>query len=151
MHRGVTQRRWFVSFALAAMVALLAGPALADDKKPDATLRLSEGTVAAGVGWTWGHGVLNYGGKTYKFKVDGLSVAEVGVTKAEATGTVYNLKSVDDFDGVYAAAGAEGTVGKGAGVSSLRNAKGVVINLKSETKGANIKVAAEGLKLKTEK
>jgi hypothetical protein len=151
MHRGVTQRRWFVSVALAAMVALLAGPALADDKKPDATLRLSEGTVAAGVGWTWGHGELNFGGKTYKFKVDGLSVAEVGVTKAEATGTVYNLKSVDDFDGVYAAAGAEGTVGKGAGVSSLRNAKGVVINLKSETKGANIKVAAEGLKLKIER
>jgi hypothetical protein len=133
------------------MVALLAGPALADDKKPDATLRLSEGTVAAGVGWTWGHGELNFGGKTYKFKVDGLSVAEVGVTKAEATGTVYNLKSVDDFDGVYAAAGAEGTVGKGAGVSSLRNAKGVVINLKSETKGANIKVAAEGLKLKIDR
>jgi hypothetical protein len=151
MHRGVTQRRWFVSVALAAMVALLAGPALADDKKPDATLRLSEGTVAAGVGWTWGHGELNFGGKTYKFKVDGLSVAEVGVTKAEATGTVYNLKSVDDFDGVYAAAGAEGTVGKGAGVSSLRNAKGVVINLKSETKGANIKVAAEGLKLKIDR
>jgi hypothetical protein len=144
-------RRWFVSVALAAMVALLAGPALADDKKPDATLRLSEGTVAAGIGWTWGHGELNYGGKTYKFKVDGLSVAEVGVTKAEATGTVYNLKSLDDFDGVYAAATAEGTAGKGAGVSSLRNAKGVVINLKSETKGANVKVAAEGLKLKLEK
>lgn len=147
-------RRWFVSVALAAMVALLAGPALAndkDDKKPDATVRLSEGTVAAGVGWTWGHGELNYGGKTYKFKVDGLSVAEVGATKAEATGTVYNLKSVDDFDGVYAAAAAAGTAGKGAGVSSLRNAKGVVINLKSETKGVNIKVAAEGLKLKIEK
>ena len=144
-------RRWFVSVALAAMVALLAGPALADDKKPDATLRLSEGTVAAGIGWTWGHGELNYRGKTHKFKVDGLSVAEVGVTKAEATGTVYNLKSIDDFEGVYAAAAAEGTAGKGAGVSSLRNAKGVVINLKSETKGANIKVAGEGLKLKIER
>jgi len=48
------------------------------------------------------------------------------------------------------AAGAEGTAGKGAGVSSLRNDKGVVINLKSETKGANIKVAASGLKLTVE-
>jgi hypothetical protein len=144
-------RRLFVSVAIAALVALLAGPALADDKKPDATLRLSEGTVAAGIGWSWGHGELNYGGKTYKFKVDGLSVAEVGITKAEATGSVYNLKSIEDFEGVYAAASTEGTVGKGAGVSSLRNSKGVVINLKSETKGANIKVAGEGLKLKLEK
>jgi hypothetical protein len=144
-------RRFFISVALAAMVALLAGPALADDKKPDATLRLSEGTVAAGIGWSWGHGELNFGGKTYKFKVDGLSVAEVGITKAEATGSVYNLKGIEDFEGVYAAAGAEGTAGKGAGVSSLRNSKGVVINLKSETKGANIKIAGEGLKLKLEK
>jgi hypothetical protein len=144
-------RRWMVSLALAAVVALLASPALADDKKPDATLRLSEGTVAAGIGWSWGSGELTYAGKTYKVKISGLTVAEVGVTKAEASGGVYNLKSIDDFDGVYAAAGAEGTAGKGAGVSSLRNSKGVVINLKSETKGANVKVAAEGLKLTVEK
>ena len=139
--------------AVAAMVALLAGrgPALADEKTPDATLTLSEGTVAVGIGWSWGSGQLNYMGKSYKVKVSGLSVAEVGVTKAQASGTVYNLKSIDDFDGMYAAAAAEGTAGKGAGVSSLRNTKGVVINLKSETKGANIKVAAEGLKLEVQK
>ena len=78
-------------------------------------------------------------------------LAEVGVTKAHATGTVYNLRSPDDFGGVYVAAGAEGTVGKGEGVGSLRNEKGVVINLKSETKGANIKIAASGLKVSIEK
>jgi hypothetical protein len=133
-------------------MALLVGTGLAaDEKKPDATLRLHEGSVAAGIGWNWGGGELTYQGKTHKFKIQGLSVAEVGVTKAEATGNVYNLKSVEDFDGVYAAAGTEGTAGKGAGVSSLRNSKGVVINLKSETKGANIKIAAEGLKLTLEK
>ena len=106
--------------------------------------------MAAGIGWTWGKGELSFQGKTYPFKVDGLSVAEVGVTKAEATGNVYNLKKLEDFGGVYAAAGAEGTAGKGAGVSSLRNDKGVVINLKSTTKGANLKLAAEGLKVKLE-
>jgi hypothetical protein len=83
-------------------------------------------------------------------KVEGISVAEVGVTRAEASGNVYNLKTVEDLNGVYAAAGAEGTAGKGAGVSSLRNDKGVVINLKSETKGANIKIAASGLKFTVE-
>ena len=92
-----------------------------------------------------------YQGKTYHFKIEGLSVAEVGITKAEATGHVYNLKGLEDFEGVYAAATAEGTAGKGEGVSSLRNAKGIVINLKSETKGANIKIAASGLKIELEK
>jgi len=144
-------RRWMITVALAAFVAVLAAPLLADDKTPDATIRLEEGSVAAGVGWTWGHGTLSFGGKTYKVKVEGASVAEVGITKAVASGNVYNLKSIDDFNGVFAAAGAEGTAGKGAGVSSLRNGKGVVINLKSETQGANIKVAASGLKLTVEK
>jgi hypothetical protein len=147
MRRG---RIAWVALAVLAVAAFVA-PVWAEDKMPDATLTLSEGTVAAGVGWSWGNGTLSYKGQTYRIKIDGLSVAEVGVTKASASGGVYNLKSIDDFDGVYAAAGAEGTAGKGAGVSSLRNSKGVVINLKSETKGANIKVAAEGLKLKLEK
>ena len=145
------KRRWIVPVLLFAIVALAAPLASAEDKAPDATLRLSEGSVAAGIGWNWGRGTLTYMGKSYNFKVSGVTVAEVGITRAEASGSVYNLKSVDDFNGVYAAAGTEGTVGKGAGVSSLRNSKGVVINLKSETKGANIKIAAEGLKLEIEK
>jgi hypothetical protein len=145
------KRRWIVPVLFLAVAALLAPLASAEDKAPDATIRLSEGSVAAGIGWNWGKGTLTYMGKHYPVKISGLTVAEVGITKAEASGTVYNLKGLDDFNGVYAAAGAEGTAGKGAGVSSLRNSKGVVINLKSETKGANIKVAAEGLKLEIEK
>ena len=145
------QRRWTVWLAVLGTVAFLLGvPALAADKAPDATINLSEGSVAAGIGWSWGRGDLSFQGKTYRVKVDGLSVAEVGVTRAEASGTVYNLKTVDDLNGLYAAAGAEGTAGKGVGYSSLRNDKGVVINLKSETKGANLKIAASGLKITVE-
>jgi hypothetical protein len=146
------QRRWTLWLAVLGTVAFLMGtPAVADDKAPDATIRLSEGSVAAGIGWSWGHGEISFRGQTYRVKIEGLSVAEVGITKAEAMGTVYNLKSIDDLNGVYVAAGAEGTAGKGAGVSSLRNDKGVVMNLKSETRGANIKVAASGLKVTVEK
>ncbi|HEY3204559.1 MAG TPA: hypothetical protein VGL03_12985, partial [Thermoanaerobaculia bacterium] len=94
-------------------MVLLVVFALADEKTPDATLSLSEGSVAAGIGWSWGKGVLTYQGKTYSFKVNGLSVGEVGVTKAEATGKVFKLKTLDDFDGIYAAAGAGATAGKG--------------------------------------
>jgi len=145
------QRRWTLCLAILATLIFSAGaPAVADDKTPDATIRLTEGSVAVGIGWNWGRGELSYQGKTYHVKIDGLSVAEVGITKAEATGNVYNLKSVDDLNGVYAAAGAEGTAGKGAGLSTLRNSKGVVIDLKSATKGASIKVAASGLKITVE-
>lgn len=145
-------RRLTAWVAVGGLVTLLAGFAAAQGaKKPDGTVKLSEGTVAVGIGWTWGKGVLTYQGKTYPFKVEGVSVLEVGVTKAEATGDVFNLKKLDDFNGVYGAAGAEATGVKGAGVTALRNKAGVVLELKSVTKGANLKLALEGLKLALDK
>jgi opacity protein-like surface antigen len=144
-------RRLMVSLAVAGMIALVAGSVLAADaKKPDATLKLSEGSVAAGIGWSWGHGTLTYMGKTHKFKVEGLSVGEVGMTKAVATGKVYNLKKLEDFDGVYGAGGAAATAGQGAGITALVNPNGVQVVLHSDTKGASLKLAAEGIKFKLE-
>ena len=144
-------RRLSAWVAVGGMVTLLFGSAVAQDAKPDATVKLSEGTIAVGIGWSWGKGVLTYQGKTYPFKVEGLTVGEVGVTKAEAAGDVFNLKKLEDFNGVYGTAGLEGTAYKGAGLTALRNKEGVVLQLKSVTKGANIKVAIEGLKLALEK
>lgn len=134
-------------------IALLAAAALAEGekKKPDATLKLSEGSVAVGIGWSWGKGELKYQGKTHKFKVEGVSAGEVGKTKVEASGEVFNLKKLEDFDGVYAAGGAGITGDTGQGVTALANARGVSILLKSETKGVNLKLAAEGIKLTLEK
>jgi hypothetical protein len=133
--------------AVGSLVSLLVGLALAQAKKPDATLTLSEGSVAVGIGYSWGKGTLNYQGKKHSIKVEGLSVGEVGVTRATATGNVYNLKKLDDFDGNYVAGGAEATVAGGAGWTGMKNQNGVVIELKSTTQGANLKLAAEGIKL----
>jgi len=145
-------RRVTAWVAVVGMLVVLGGSALAQGaKKPDATVKLSEGSVAAGIGWSWGRGVLTYKGKTYPFKVEGLSVGEVGVTKAEATGNVFTLKKVEDFSGIYRAAGVGGAVVKGGEATALQNDKGVVIELKSTTKGASLKLALEGLKLALEK
>ncbi len=145
------RRNWIAPVLVVALVAVLAGPAFADDKKVDAVLKLTEGSVAAGIGWSWGHGTLTYMGKSYRVKVDGLTVGEVGMTNAKAKGNVYNLKKLEDFNGVYAAGGAGATAGKGRGAGALTNANGVSILLTSITKGASLKIAAEGLKLEIEK
>ena len=133
--------------AVGSLVSLLVGLALAQAKKPDATLTLSEGTVAVGIGFSWGKGTLDYKGKKYPVKVEGLSVGEVGVNRATAVGNVYKLTKLADFDGNYVAAGAEATIAGGAGVTAMKNQNGVVIELKSTTQGASLKLAAEGLKL----
>jgi hypothetical protein len=133
--------------AVACLVAMPAGPAGAQSKKADATLTLSEGSVAAGIGFTWGNGRLSYKGKTYLVKVEGLSVGEVGITRANARGNVFHLRKLGDFPGTYVSGAAEATVGGGAGATVMKNQNGVVIELKSTTQGANIKLGPEGMRL----
>ena len=130
---------------------LLSGFAAAQDKKPDATLSMSEGQVAVGIGFSWGKGVLTYQGKEYPFKVNGLSVVDVGITKATSSGKVYNLKKLEDFNGNYTAASAEGTMAGGAGVLKMKNQNGVEIELLSTTQGVNLKLSVEGVKIQLEK
>jgi hypothetical protein len=49
--------------------------------------------LAAGVGYSWGDGVMKFQGKEYPFTVQGLNVAAVGFSKIHAVGDVYNLKT----------------------------------------------------------
>jgi hypothetical protein len=141
-------RRSIISLVVTSgLVMLLTGLALAQAKTVDATLTLSEGSVAAGIGWSWGKGTLSYKGKTYPDKVEGLTVGEVGITRATATGKVSSLKKLSDFSGTYTAGSAEGTVGGGAGVTIMKNQNGVVVELTSTTQGASLRLGAQGIKL----
>jgi hypothetical protein len=153
VERRFKMKRFSAMVVVLGMVAALAGLALAAEKEktPDATLKLSEGQVALGIGWSWGKGVLTLEGKDYPFKVGGLSVLDVGITKAEAEGKVYNLKKLEDFNGTYVSAAAEATLGVGAGATAMKNDKGVVIHLRPKTKGVNLKLAGEGVKFTLEK
>ena len=137
--------------AVGSLVAVLTGLGFAQDKKPDATLTLTEGTVGVGIGFSWGKGTLSYKGKTYPVKVEGLSVGDVGIQRATATGNIFNMKKIEDFDGNYTAGAAGATIGGGAGITAMKNQNGVVIEMKSTTQGANLKLAAEGLKLAVQK
>src|SRR5262249_58777444 len=106
---------------LVAVGALLAAPAFAEDKKPDGTIEFTGGSVAAGIGFSWGSGKLTYKGKTHEISVDGLSVGDVGVTRVSLSGNVYNLKNLEDVNGNYTGVGAGATVGGGGAVMTMRN------------------------------
>jgi hypothetical protein len=143
-------------FALFTVITMtlclcLSGLAIAQDKKVDATLTMSEGQVAVGIGYSWGKGVLTYQGKEYPFKVKGISVVDIGITKATSSGKVYNLKKIEDFNGNYTAASAEGTLAGGAGALTMKNQNGVVIDLVSTTAGVNLKLSVEGVSFTLEK
>lgn len=144
-----------VAFALIVVVglALTAHGAQAGEKKekPDATVKLTEGSVAVGVGYSWGGGDLTYKGKKYPISVEGVSVGDVGATKATATGKVYHLKNLSDFDGNYTAGSAGATLGGGGSITAMKNQNGVVIKITSTTRGLKLKLAAEGVKIALKK
>ena len=140
-------RRFAVAvLAMASLVAASAGLASAQGGT-SATLTVSGGTVAAGIGLHWGTGTLSYSGKTYPVKVEGLSVGEVGVIRATARGEVSNLEKLEDFSGNYVAVGVEATAAGGAGVTVMRNQNGVVVELTSTTQGTSLLFGAEGIRL----
>ena len=65
---------------------------VADTATPDGTVALKGGSVAAGIGYTWGHGELKYHDASHQFSIKGVSIVDVGATNYTAAGTVYNLK-----------------------------------------------------------
>jgi hypothetical protein len=137
-----------VGFLTMAAMSVALTAALAEDKVPDATIKLSGGSVAAGIGVSWGSGTLTYKGKDYPIDVKGLSVGDVGVTKIEASGKVFNLKDAKDFDGNYTGVGAGATVAGGGSVTTMRNQNGVTIDLISTTQGVKVAIGGGGVDMK---
>jgi hypothetical protein len=123
-------------------------PAIAPGTPPSGSITLSGGSVAAGIGYVWGRGTLKYGDKHYKFKLSGVSVVDIGAASITASGDVYNLAAVQDFDGLYQATVAGATIGGGGSVAYLSNGKGVVIKLQSTTEGLRFNLSADGVRIK---
>jgi hypothetical protein len=123
-------------------------PATATDQSTtEGTIAFTGGAVAAGIGFQWGSGTLTFRGAQYPFRVRGLSVIDVGVSRISATGTVRNLRNVADFSGNYVSATAGATVAGGAAASALRNQNGVTIEGISTSQGVRLTVAPGGVNI----
>ncbi len=133
--------------AVIATILTSTSGVFAEDQKPDATLELTQTSVALVFGYTWGGGTLTFQDKSYKVEIDGLSFMALGYAQARASAEVFNLKTIDAFNGTYMAASVEGTAWEGAGATTMRNQNGVVIQLFTTTQGLNLKLAPEGVRL----
>lgn len=117
--------------------------------KVSGTVTLESTSVAIGVGVTWGHGVMTlHDGTTHKFKVNGLSVVDLGISKIRATGEVFNLVEAADLNGGFIAGEAGITVIGGGSASAMGNNNNVVMQLKSTQKGLRLTVAPGGMEIK---
>ena len=121
---------------------------------PDATLRLSGGSFALGIGFRWGSGTLSYKGKDYPVKVNGLSIGKVGMTGVSAVGEVFNLKHLQDFNGHYNV-GAQGTRGvtiaKGKAGTLMTNQAGVIVRLAASQTGLDVNATGGGVDMQIQR
>jgi hypothetical protein len=133
-----------------ASLLLISQLILAGVQPPDAILTLQTVSMADGVGYSWGAGALTFQGKAYPFRVEELSVGDIGISKAEATGHVYNLTKLEDFSGDYVAVSASAAIAGGHGIATMRNQHGVFIDLTGIDEGVELKFGIEGVKLTVE-
>lgn len=139
-------RRFFALLGIGLGI-LLVQPVALSAQTPDGVIELSGGSVAAGIGYTWGSGTLIFQGRRYPLKVSGLHLASVGIGEYTAAGSVEGLKTPQDINGIYTAIGAGVTLGGGGSIAALRNQNGVVIHLTSTSAGLSISLAVGGMKI----
>jgi hypothetical protein len=112
-----------------------------EERTPSGLVTMTFKSVAVGIGGTSGEGVLSYRGRDYPFSISGMSLVDIGVSTFQGAGKVYDLKSLNDFAGNYAAAQAGLAVRGGVSELSMRNARGVsIVILSGEGKEAGTRL-----------
>ena len=114
--------------------------------KVSGTVEIESTSIALGVGFEWGQGKLTmYDGSTHEFKIGGISVVDIGVSKLNLSGEVFNLTDPQDFTGNYLSGEAGGALFRGGSEVVMKNEKGVVMRMKSTQKGLKLTLAGKGL------
>ncbi len=113
------KRRVVQGLIAAAALVLTVGPARAEDTTGKVTIE----TMSAGAGY----------------------IGDVGVAKVIANGMVFNLKNVEDFSGMFAAAVAGATFGAGAASGAMYNNNSVTMVWTGTNQGLNFTLAHSGV------
>lgn len=123
-------------------VSVVPGP------KVSGTVTINIKALAFGIGVEWGEGTFSmYDGTSHNFKVKGVTVADIGISKVMLTGDVYNLVEAKDLNGTYLAGEAGAALVGGGSALVMENDKKVVLKLKSTQEGLRLTLAGEGLSI----
>ncbi|MEJ8572798.1 hypothetical protein [Microbaculum marinum] len=100
------------------------------------------------VGGTGGKGTLTFNGQNYPLSIGGLSAGwQISLSAVNLRGTVRNINSPQDIEGVYSAAGAGLAVAAGAKAAVMVNSKGVTLEVAGVQMGVDASLNLEGLSI----
>lgn len=144
--------RHFLSVCFLGLSLISVGALAADAPKvPSGTVNITETQFALIVGGSRGSGVLTYQGKTYPFKISGMSVgANVGISKVSLAGEVYDMNNLSKFSGTFTKLESSITLGGGVGGTVLKNQNGVIMRLTSTSEGVQLNLSSSGVTVKLE-
>jgi hypothetical protein len=118
----------------------------AADLKKSGTIRIQQTQIAFIGSGNLGGGTLSFNGRTYRFKIGGLGIGGIGISKITATGNVYNLADLADFPGAYLQGRYGAVIGDvSTGKLWLKNSNGVVIELKAEREGLALSLGGDAI------
>ena len=147
-------RRTLIGLLIVGNFLSVAAIVRVNAQEPDGTVKITRRSVAEGVGLSWGDGVLIYKGKEYAFSFQAsglLRELDPGISVAELSGQVFNLKNLQDFNGTYKIVKPTGPDDSGRKVATIQNQNGVVVNMVSTTGGHKFTLGAEGMTIELKK
>jgi hypothetical protein len=137
------------SFAVRAALVTFAliGLGLAPEAYADGgSIRFNVVKAGFVIGGSAGTGAINFHGRVYPLAIGGVSYGfTFGASATDFVGTVSNIRTPYDINGVYAAAGAGAAVGIGGGAIVLTNQNGAVLTLSGFQAGLIIAADLNGL------
>ena len=132
--------------------AILAGALIMVAASTESRAQTGSGTVRiqivkAGfiVGVGGGKGTLTFNGKSYPLSIGGVSVGTIGVATVNLAGTARNLRTAADIAGTYGAASTSVAIVGGAKVATLKNEKGVVLEVRGVQLGLEASLSLSGM------
>ena len=150
---SLSMKRLMGSLVAVGAMTLAGGVAVAETpKKSVAQVSIDETQFGFIIGGSTGGGVLTYDGKKHPFKMGGISLgANIGASKFSATGQVYDMNNIDQFEGTYVRLTGSVALGGGMGDMTLKNENGVIMSLRGTTQGLQLNAGASGVTVKFEK
>ena len=135
-------------YAFAAAVAMAVAVQAAPSRAETGTIHVEVAKAGFIVGVGGGSGTLVLEGRRYPFSLSGLSVgATIGASKTELVGRAYNLRQPSDLAGTYTALGGGAAVAGGRGSVRLKNAKGVILDLRGRKVGFEFAANVGGVEI----
>ena len=128
------------------MVLAVTGAVLTTAYADGGSIRFSVIKAGFVVGGSGGSGTLVFHGRLYPLSIGGVSYGfTFGASATDFVGTVSNIRTPFDVNGVYGAAGAGIAVGPGAGGIVLANQNGAVLTLSGSQIGLIVAADLNGL------